>query len=89
MAERKCYFAAEIADMLGMSIDTFHRQRAALHAQGMPPSVTLGRIRINKQAFDAWFGRPQPRVAIAANDDAAAEDTREILRRAYAQGRLR
>jgi predicted DNA-binding transcriptional regulator YafY len=83
MAERRCYFAAEIAAMLGMSRDTFYRDRARLHAQGMPPSVTLGRVRINKQLFDEWFRRPRASMA-AANDDTVAADARERLQRAYA-----
>lgn len=88
MAERRCYFAAEIADMLGMSLDTFYRERVRLHARGMPPSVTLGRMRINKKMFDAWLARPCAGQA-PANDDAAAVDARALLHRAYARGRAR
>lgn len=82
MAERSVYFAAEIADMLGMSVDTLYQQRAALHARGMPQPVTLGRLRINKRLFDAWLARPQP-VMAAANDSAPAGSERELLHRAY------
>jgi predicted DNA-binding transcriptional regulator YafY len=86
---RACYFADEIADMLGMTRDTFYRDRAKLHAQGMPPSVTLGRVRINKKLFDAWFERPRASM-VPANDDTVAADARERLQRAYtAAGRGR
>jgi predicted DNA-binding transcriptional regulator YafY len=81
MAERKTYFASEIADMLGMSVDTFYRERARLHARGMPHSATLGRVRINKQMFDAWLARPQPTQA-PANDRGIA-DAQALLRQAY------
>lgn len=87
MADRRCYFAAEIADMLGMSVDHFYRERARLHARGMPASATLGRVRINKQLFDAWLSRPCASMA-PANDDGAiiAGDARELLRREYGRG---
>jgi predicted DNA-binding transcriptional regulator AlpA len=87
---RECYFAAECAELLGMSTDAFYRQREDLHRRGMPQSKTLGRLRIPRQAFDAWLksGKAPPPPA---NDDApiAGQDDddrhRAELARAYAR----
>lgn len=66
---RACYFAAECAALLGMSVGTFYRQYGALLSRGMPLSKTLGRVRIPKETFDAWrrSGKAPPPPA---NDEA-------------------
>lgn len=73
-AERECYFGAEIAAMLGMSHDNLFRKGVleGLYARGMPRSVTLGRLRIPKNAFDAWLQKDHPLAPKRpANDDLA------------------
>ena len=86
MPSRACYFAAECAERLGMSLRTFERQRAELHRRGMPPSATHGRLRIPKKLFDAWLEHRKPLPA-GANDAAPvapdAVDWRGELAREY------
>lgn len=64
MPERKCYEAYELAHMLGYATDWFYRKGnlEALYGLGMPRSVTLGRIRVPRQAFDAWLAKDDPRT---------------------------
>lgn len=59
---RACYFAAEVATLLGMNCDNLYRKGVLekLYAAGMPRSVTQRRLRIPKAAFDAWLTRDHP-----------------------------
>jgi hypothetical protein len=81
---RRVYTAAECADMLDMSVDTFYRRFAAHRAAGMPASATLGRYRPEITSFDAWLKRHHPAAPPApANDIAIGNDARALLRREY------
>jgi hypothetical protein len=64
-------FSAEIAERLGVSIDTFYRRRHRLHCEeAMPlPICSTGRPVWDRSTMEAWFGRFHPaRPAQAAND---------------------
>lgn len=64
-------FSAEIAERLGVSVDTFYRRRPRLHhEESMPlPICSTGRPVWDRSTMAAWFGRFHPaRPAQAAND---------------------
>jgi hypothetical protein len=64
-------FSAEIAERLGVSVDTFYRRRPRLHhEESMPlPICSTGRPVWDRSTMEAWFGRFHPaRPAQAAND---------------------
>lgn len=58
---------AEIAALLGVSIDTFNRNLALYEAQGMPrPFVEKPRRLYDARAIDYWMLSTAPPKAIAA-----------------------
>lgn len=83
------YTAAECAAALGYGdVNSFYRDRAKLHAAGMPHSKRPGRIAIPRRAFDAWLNAEHPLAprAPAANDTAPVaelEQHRAELAAAY------
>ncbi len=92
---RTCYVAAEVAALLGHSIDWFYSNRRRLIAEAdMPaPIVHYGKMRFDRASIDAWLGRYHPakaRIGAPANDaaplppPAGADEWRDYLRRAYA-----
>jgi hypothetical protein len=62
---RAIYFAHERAELLGMSIWTFRRQRETLHIHGIPLARRNGRelgrgsglVRVKEQSSDNTLGR--------------------------------
>ena len=64
-------FSTEIAERLGVSVDTFYRRRPQLHREeSMPlPMCSTGRPVWDRSTMEAWFGRFHPaRPPQAAND---------------------
>lgn len=85
-SKRRVYTAAECAELLDISVETFYRRQAALHAAGMPASATpFGRYRPERTGWDAWFKRHHPLAPPArpANDMHIEIDARALLRREY------
>lgn len=92
----RTYTSRDIADALGISLDTFYRSRARLESdEGMPkPICSGGRHRYERAGFDYWLTRHHPaRPPRAANDvsivpDPATDDEhRARLALAYAPRR--
>ncbi|EKS26715.1 hypothetical protein [Afipia felis] len=86
------YRSRDIADRLGISLDTFYRRRERLERDdGMPrPLCSGGRHAYEKTGMDAWLTRFHPyRPPPAANDVCAPlvpmtdEEHRGRLLRAY------
>lgn len=93
MADKcKCYTAGEVADALGISLDAFYEQRVKLTNNGMPRSVSTGRLRFPKLAFDAWLNRDHPMAGrrrpdndpVPLPDPQDDQEHRDYLRRVYA-----
>lgn len=84
-SKRRVYTAAECAELLDISVDTFYRRHADYIAAGMPASATLGRYRPERTGFDAWLKRHHPLAPPAqpANDMHIEIDARALLRREY------
>ncbi len=88
-----CYYAADVASLLGHGLDWFYRHKQRLIAAGMPgPIVPFGRLRFDRQAMDAWINRHDPRrqqLPPAANDErpmpppSSATEWRNFLRSTY------
>jgi hypothetical protein len=86
--------APDIAERLGITVDTFYRKRHALHQiDKMPrPICETGRPRYERAGMEAWLTRhhPQRPQTAPANDVAPAPDPasdqehRARLRAAYA-----
>lgn len=82
-------FAAELAERLGITVDTLYRTRGRLHAEdGLPPSLSRHRpFRWNRQKVEAWLNRDRdiPPVANDLAPIAPASDAehRALLARAY------
>lgn len=65
------YRSRDVADRLGISLDTFYRRRARLEQNdGMPrPICSGGRHVYERTGMDAWLTRFHPyRPALPAND---------------------
>lgn len=87
------YTAREVAEKLGISVETLYRTRGRLHAEdGLPPTITRHRpFKWNRAAFDAWYD-PRTRAAslAAANDSTppvplqSDQQHREHLAQVYA-----
>ncbi|WP_445493140.1 hypothetical protein [Rhodopseudomonas sp. RCAM05734] len=89
----KPYSAADVAQALGLSVDTFYRTRETRHVRdGLPrPICERGPLKFERTGFDAWLTRHHPmRPPAPANDpvvppDAATDaEHRQRLARAYA-----
>lgn len=89
-----CYTAYELADMLDISVDRFYEIRERLHAeQGMPRSVSIGRLRFPKVAIEAWLNRDHPTAPRRRPDNdpvplpepQSDQEHRDHFRRAYAR----
>lgn len=94
MAENKCYTANDVADMLDISLDRFYEIRVKLHEQqGMPRSVSTGRLKFPKVAIEAWLNRDHPNAPrrrpdndpVAIDFPQSDDEYRDHLRRAYAR----
>lgn len=99
MTERKplptaCYTANDVADMLEISLDRFYEIRTRLHdEQGMPRSVSIGRLRFPKVAIEAWLNRDHPMAARRRPDNdpvplphpQSDDEHRDHLRIAYSR----
>lgn len=99
-APRPYYTAREIAEKLGISVDTLYRTRGRLHAEdNLPAPITRHRpFKWCRAAFDAWYD-PRTRHLLAtlapANDATPHppvehqpdELQRTYLHRAYAPAR--
>lgn len=68
----KPYSAQDVADLLGITLDTFYRTRELRHARDrLPrPLSETGKLRFERSSFDAWATRHHPlrRHVVAAND---------------------
>lgn len=91
---RACYTAYELAEMLAISVDRFYEIRERLHTeQGMPRSVSVGRLRFPKVAIEAWLNRDHPMAARRRPDNdpvplphpQSDDDHRAHLRIAYSR----
>jgi predicted DNA-binding transcriptional regulator AlpA len=72
MTPTKPVLVRELAERLGITVDTFHRTRGRLHADdGLPAPLSRHRpFRWDRASIDAWFGRhhPQAPAQRPAND---------------------
>lgn len=84
--------AAEIAQRIGVTLDTFYKRRTRYHMiDGMPrPINSTGRPAYDRAGMEAWLTRFHPlRPAAPANDPlphpapAAIDEHRVLLARAY------
>jgi predicted DNA-binding transcriptional regulator AlpA len=63
----------ELAERLGVSIDTFYNNRVRMHAEDHLPLPLMNRrpFKWDRASIDAWFGRHHPFApACPANDGA-------------------
>jgi predicted DNA-binding transcriptional regulator AlpA len=69
----RTYTARDLADMLGITIETFYERREAMHRDDRLPRPLIGggRHRFDRRSIDAWMQRFHPNHAAAA---AAAND---------------
>ncbi|KQW22114.1 hypothetical protein ASC80_01585 [Afipia sp. Root123D2] len=93
---RNSYTAFEVAQKIGISLDTFYRTRERRHGEdGLPrPISERGPLRFECTGIDAWLMRHHPArpAARAANDTSLAPvlaamtdaEHRDRLHRAYA-----
>jgi predicted DNA-binding transcriptional regulator AlpA len=83
------YNAADVAQMLGHSVDWFYRHAVDLYEIGMPrPLCPFGRKKFDRRAIDAWISRHYPAPGLErepANDlhSLSIEEQREVLAREY------
>ena len=89
----KPYLAFEVAEAMGISLDTLYRTRQLRHQRdALPrPISERGPLKWERSGFDAWITRHHPmRPQQAANDATALPDAvtdvehRSRLARAYA-----
>jgi len=83
-------YAGELAQRLGITLDTFYRTRGRLHQEGMPPTLTRHRpFRFNRQKMEAWLNRDRdlPPVAndVAPTQPGSIDEHRALCARAYGQ----
>lgn len=90
------YTAAEVAALIGLSVDRFRKTRSRLHARdGLPqPISSSGHPRWERAGIDAWLTRNHPhRPPRPANDLAAplvpasTPEWGDFLRKHYAPAR--
>jgi hypothetical protein len=67
------YTAPEVAEKLGITLDTFYRTRRWRHEHdGLPLPVSgRGKLRFEASGFDAWYLRHHPLAPTRPANDAA------------------
>lgn len=89
----KPYSAIDVAEAIGISLDTLYRTRQIRHTRdGLPrPISETGPLKFERSGFDAWIKRHHPwhpktptNDLAATPDPASIEESRARLARAYA-----
>jgi hypothetical protein len=71
------YSSTQVAEAIGVSLDTFYRTRQTRHDRDLlpPPISSRGPLKWERTGFDAWLTRHHPlRPRPAANDACAMPD---------------
>jgi hypothetical protein len=84
------YSALDVAEMIGISLDTLYRTRARRQREGLPAPQQEHPLAWERSGFDAWRTRNHPLRATAPANDVVGlpspdsdDDHRARLRRAY------
>jgi len=85
------YTTADVAALLGVSVDRFNRSYARrVRDDGMPPALSsFGPRRFARRPFDAWLNRARALDQAPANDaeELLSPDWTRVLADAYGAGR--
>lgn len=69
----KPYCSREVAELIGVSLETFYERRKLYHTRdGLPePLAPTGRLRFDRASIHAWLGRFHPLAPKPAANDSA------------------